>query len=333
MVDSHGIDDHGPGPDHQGDDHGLPALPFEDDPPLIVQPEEPAPAPIGDDLTPGDPLDPIAPRPGWPTVLPGLDLDLDLDVDLAQSGPGPDDTGPSDPDQMAPGPAAEARGEPILLDVDEPLEARAGFGSDSGEHDDLGGYSDAIADADTDAEGGDPSEPQPTDVEVMLPLDDSAGLEPYVVPDGNGLLDDVVVAAGLGSIGAATLLPAMRRLRRPTPPDTVALLDSLGIDARVEHGDLATLEERLADGGAVMLATDGSAGVDAERVLHLRRIDRQAGRMHVTDAGGQARSVPLERFESAWADSANQLVVAAGDDGAVALLPVVIDGADLASGR
>jgi hypothetical protein len=165
-------------------------------------------------------------------------------------------------------------------------------------------------------------------VDATLPGDPAAS-EPYDVAGGNGLLEEAVLAAGLGVIGTAAAATVVRRARRPSPPDTVAQLDALGIDARVEHSDLLGLHEALAAGSDVLLATDGTAGTSADLVVRVEALDEPGERLRLVDSKGRRRAVALWRFEEAWADTANQVITARGDAGSVVLLPVVLRDDDL----
>lgn len=299
-FDPPGLDDLDPGRDQP------------DDRPIVPPVEPPGPL-VGDDDRidiPDIPVPDLPPREDF--ELPVLDEAIDL-------------IGEVDPDRSADG----EPGESVDLQLDQPLEVDHGSpaateprpGADvdlslDPEHDDL--------------------EPAPTEdaddpdvVELPLPGQEPAYLE---VAEGNAWLTNGLIAAGLVAIGAAA--PTLARLRRATPPDLAAHLDGLGIDARVEHLDLTGLEELLRAGRTVLLSTDGSAGVDAAAVLLLRSIDRAEGRLLVVDGRGERASVELERFEAAWSDSANQVVLAAGSQGGgVALIPVVLGGADLLASR
>jgi hypothetical protein len=287
--------------------------------PIIdLEPDPVGPGPGDEAETVGRPIVPGAPTTGGDAgrvELPSFETDDDGGRAIDSGTESTIDAGPG-----------------ISLDTDAPLVADASqAGQDGGAGVDLGTDPDGSVDPD----GLDPlAADGPVDEGgIALPLDDGSPLAPYVVAEGNGMLDDLVVAAGLSAIGAAAAIPVVRRVARAAPQDTVALLDSLGIDARVEHGDVVELEERLAAGGSVLLASDGSAGVDTDRVLHLDVVDREAGAVRLRDHRGRRRVVDLERFEAVWADSANQLIVAAGEGRSVVLLPLVLDDADLASTR
>jgi hypothetical protein len=228
--------------------------------------------------------------PAAPLAEPGAGAPVDLDLE-GQIDVGDPGTG------GAPGPE----------DIDLSLDPEADLDADPSV--DVG--------ADTDGDG----DPDPVD----LPLGEEEAF--YEVAAGNAWVAGGLIAAGLAAIGAS--VPALLRLRRATPPDLAAHLDELGIDARVEHLDLTGLEELLRDQRTVLLSTDGSAGVEVDAVLELHAIDRAAGRLTVVDGSGGRSEVPLARFESAWADSANQVVLAAATAGGVALVPVVLGQPDL----
>jgi hypothetical protein len=279
-----------------------------------VEPSQPAPGSGLDDLG-GLDLDAIddfrAPEPVHPHLPPAGD---------APGAPGgtPDGAPPGAPDIDAPS---------VDLDLDEPLGSGGlpDIGSDEAQVPEV----DLSLDPTDGTDLGDQAEPddplefdQPPDG-VELP----GGLDlPFA--DANAWLTPGLVVAGAVAIGIA--IPAALSRKRSAPVDFAAHLDELGIDARVEHLDLTGLEELLDEGRSVLLSTDGTAGVDADAVMSLRSVDRDAGRVHVADDLGTAYAVPLDRFEDAWADSANQVVTAANGEGRIALVPVVLERSDLA---
>ncbi len=310
------------------------------------QPDDPDLDALGDlpDLDLPDPEpDPVdSPLDPYPTDPGPLDLGELPDLpDHRPEGRGPesqpdrddrrgDERDPRPDDRGGPG----SQEPPVALDLDEPITPAHTEPAASGAVD-LSLDETATVPADTvDAPHQDaPPDEDPeagSDDLVDLPLHADA-LTPLDVPAGNAALADELVAAGLLAIGATTAV--LRRTRRSSPPDLVAHLDELGIDARVDHLDLTGIEELLAAGHTVLLSTDGSAGVDADAVVQVRSVDRADGTLQVLDGRGRRSTVGLDRFELAWADSANQVVVASGAGGGVALVPVVLGVGDLAPMR
>ncbi|MEO6317374.1 MAG: hypothetical protein ABIP36_01190 [Acidimicrobiales bacterium] len=290
-----------------GDDLDADGRPNDDAPivPPIAPPLDPADA---DDLFELPELPDVPDRPAPDDGFPVPDLDEAADLD-----PG-----------AAPAPAAELYAPaPVDLDLDGQLEGEAPGPGGAPAPDEI----DLSLDPDADLDG-DPTDGADADGDadpVDLPLaDDQAFFE---VAAGNAWVTGGLIAAGLVAIGAS--VPALARLGRATPPDLAAHLDELGIDARVEHLDVTGLEELLRDQRTVLLSTDGSAGVEVETVLELHAIDRIANRLTVVDGAGARSEVLLARFEAAWADSANQIVLATGTSTGVALVPVVLGRTDL----
>jgi len=303
-----------------------------------------------DDLPPDDFLadlelpevdDPAPPGPVDDPVVPPVDLpdDFELpDVSVPDvGGDGEDfdppaldgavdlvdgldaDAAPDAPDAAAPVDA------PVDLDLDGDIDAGEAAGSDPAPSGDVDLSLDPD-DGDLEADAGD-ADDHPGAVDLSL-ADDGSFLD---VAAGNAFVTGGLIAAGLAAIGAS--VPALLRLRRTTPPDLAAHLDELGIDARVEHLDLTGLQELLDAGRPVLLSTDGSAGLEVSAVLQLQGIDRANERLEVIGADGARSSVLLAAFETAWSDSAHQVVVAAGGEGGVALVPVVLGQADLEPAR
>lgn len=102
----------------------------------------------------------------------------------------------------------------------------------------------------------------------------------------------------------------------------VSALDLAGVPARVEYTDLGELLERLAAGVEVVLGAGAPHAVVA--------IDPVAGEMVVEPlAGGDRTVLSMDAFESAWEETANEMMVVNADDsgillgtGEVCVLPV-----------
>jgi hypothetical protein len=306
--------------DRPDDVGGAEALPFPDiDAPgvgdLFSDDEQPP------DIAPEtDPDRPEGPEQHDPVGgEPGPDEPDQPQIVIDDSGPRielpPPDSRPDPPD--APAPADHQRpddglpDDPVVLDLDEPLEPA----------------DPSLPEAQDDApdDGGPTLDDDVRDDPALAP-DDLDAIVPLDVPSDNALLQPALITAALAVIGVAGG-GVMGRIRNTTSsPDFVAALDQLGVDARVEHADLQDLHDRMAAGDRVLLATDGSAGVDPSAVVELAFIDETSGILEVTDRTGARRPIDLARFRTAWADSANEMVVASGAAGEqVALLPVVLD--------
>jgi hypothetical protein len=258
--------------------------------------------------------------------LPDLDgPDGDFDPpDVAEAVDLVDDL---DPGQAPAAPEATAPEAPVDLDLDGDLDA-----GEAGDAPPAPGDVDLSLDPGEDAVDPDGTDGRADDgdagpVDLSL-TEDGSFLD---VAAGNAWVTGGLIAAGLAALGAS--VPALLRLGRATPPDLAAHLDELGIDARVEHLDLTGLQELLDEGRPVLLSTDGTAGLEVDAVLQLQGIDRANDRLEVTAADGSRSSVPLAAFETAWSDSAHQVVVAAGGEGGVALVPVVLGQRDLEPAR
>ncbi|MCC7076527.1 MAG: C39 family peptidase [Acidimicrobiia bacterium] len=104
--------------------------------------------------------------------------------------------------------------------------------------------------------------------------------------------------------------------------EAVSLLEHMGVDARVETGDLDALRDHLDAGDAVIVSVDseelwgeGEGGADPDHAVVVLAIDDERGVAIVNDPGvpgGQGVEVPLSVLEDAWEDSGNEMVV--GDD-------------------
>jgi hypothetical protein len=300
--------------------------------------DEPAP------LVPPVEPEPTTPDPTAPDPIDLGDLDLpdlpdlpDRDWGGGPQGPSPGDPPagpPEDPgrvDPAAPGPAIELDLDDSVFDAPSPHGATAeqpGPGEAPAEVDlslDPDGGTLLVPEGD---EPGDADASDSADLPEPIELPSDLDMGPYAVADANSWLTPGLVAAGVVALGLSA--SAFRRRERAAPVDFAAQLDELGIDARVEHLDLTGLEELLAQDRSVLLSTDGTAGVDVGAVVALRSVDREGERVVVSDDRGSTFSVELDTFEAAWADSANQVVVAAdGVERGVALVPVTLLGEDL----
>jgi hypothetical protein len=100
-----------------------------------------------------------------------------------------------------------------------------------------------------------------------------------------------------------------------------ALLQNHGIDAQVEHGDVATLERYVQEGRSVILtvaADELSRTPDpdsraADQALIVTGIDTDAGvaiAHDPRDPATHAYHIPIDALEEAWADSGNAMLVA-----------------------
>ncbi|GAA3953314.1 hypothetical protein [Gordonia caeni] len=104
------------------------------------------------------------------------------------------------------------------------------------------------------------------------------------------------------------------------------ILEASGIPATVAFGDLATLQDLLDGGHGVMVAVDSGywdpgqevvdqlTGTDqgADHCVVISEIDVEKGVVYLSDTGGEGGDmleVPLYRFEEAWAESGNQMIV------------------------
>lgn len=245
----------------------------------------------------------LVPEQSAPTQDPGVDLGVDAEQ-------------PADVQDLSTPDLGHQEGPDLVdLQLEEPL-SRGGDDLDQGPGFDL------------DADGDPPDLDDGIQLSGDLDLD---GAETTRILDGNAWIGPGIVAVGAAAIGLSGRIA--RRFGRSTPNELSAELEELGIDARVEHLDLTGLEELLADGRSVLMSTDGSAGVDEDAVLRLRSLERLERYIVVTDRRGRSFSVDLDRFEAAWSDTANQVVVAANQEARVALVPVVLGHGDLVSAR
>lgn len=105
--------------------------------------------------------------------------------------------------------------------------------------------------------------------------------------------------------------------------EAVTLLEHMGVDARVETGDLDTLRDHLDAGDSVIVSVDseelwgeGEGGADPDHAVVVVAIDDERGVAIVNDPGvpgGQGVEVPLSALEDAWEDSGHEMVVADDD--------------------
>lgn len=101
----------------------------------------------------------------------------------------------------------------------------------------------------------------------------------------------------------------------------VDVLAAYGVEAGVEHGDLAMLESYLADGRDVMVTIDSAEtwgdrpdGATADHMVVVTQVDEVNGTVTLNDPGnpdGESMVVPLETFVNAWADDGNTMIVTA----------------------
>jgi hypothetical protein len=99
-----------------------------------------------------------------------------------------------------------------------------------------------------------------------------------------------------------------------------ALLQRHGIDAHVEHGDVAMLEEYVQEGRSVVVtvaADELSPSADADssapdRALVITGVDAAAGMLtaHDPSDANHEYQIRVDALEDAWADSANAMLVA-----------------------
>ena len=99
------------------------------------------------------------------------------------------------------------------------------------------------------------------------------------------------------------------------------LLELHGVPAEIESGDLARLESHLAAGHGVIVGVDASetagyedAVAQADHVIVVTGIDHVRDVAVVNDPGrpdGAGLEIPLATLTDAWADSGNQMIVAA----------------------
>jgi hypothetical protein len=106
--------------------------------------------------------------------------------------------------------------------------------------------------------------------------------------------------------------------------EAVTLLEEMGVDARLETGDLDDLRAHLDEGDAVILSVDadelwgeGEGDTTADHAVVIVAIDDERGVAIVDDPGvpgGHGVEVPLEDLEDAWEDSGNEMVIAEAGD-------------------
>lgn len=158
-----------------------------------------------------------------------------------------------------------------------------------------------------------PDETGPDDDLVAAPLPgDQVGLCPVSSLVETLTLAGVDPAEIFSDFGAAHL----------EARQAVSALDLAGVPARVEYTDLGDLLERLSAGVEVVLGAGAPHAVVA--------IDPVAGEMVVEPlAGGDRTVLSMDAFESAWEETANEMMVVNADDsgillgtGEVCVLPV-----------
>lgn len=151
----------------------------------------------------------------------------------------------------------------------------------------------------------------PEDPDALAGLG-SDGDGTVIEPGGDWSMTSVVESMGLVGNAAAAEVLAGLDIEVVGGREMSAALDGAGLDARVEHGDIGDLRERLDAGVEIVLG--GAAGAAHALVV----IDSDAGQAVLEPlAGGPRRSVPLDDLVDAWDQMANELLVVATEGVAV----------------
>jgi len=152
------------------------------------------------------------------------------------------------------------------------------------------------------------------------------------IPASNGSWPAATIGAALGlsamSAGLARAFARHRGLRREhTAADVVGMLDDAGAEARLEHGDLYTIETALAEGDVVVVSRDAARGQGAPTPLRLVDLDRAAGMVTFEIVGRGASheyAIAIQAFVDCWSDTSGQMLVVEHPEHRTVILPVTL---------